>query len=274
MSHRFGFAPVVAIVGAGLLFVDVRPARATLIIVPNASEPVVSAPVPIANHTFQNPDVLDGQATFTTNDPNAVPDWTFATSNNGIISSGVWDPAASDYTIAGGNNTPLPVPADGGQAAFIYLEQSGAVAQPLVGDLTTAGPVALVQEDFSYDLTVSLGRAKGVATGEVEIQLLISKFPIASIVVTPAQITADSFKDFTVNLTTFEGYPFAGEELHARITHRYAGAGDVSVDIDNVRLDMTKVPEPSGGALALMALGAMIAPRRTRRGRSSGGGGE
>ena len=273
MSHprRAGLARVIAIATVIVLSVTIRPAGATLIIIPNASAPVVSAPVPIANHTFQNPDLLDGQATFTTVDPNAVPNWTFASSNNGLISSGVWDPATGDYTIAAGNNTPLPPSADGGQAAFIYLDQDeNPTAQPMVGDLTTAAAVALVEDDFSYDLTVSLGRAKGIATGEVEIQLLISKFPIASIVVSPAEIPADDFADFTVNLTTFPEYPFTGEELHARITHRYAGPGAVSVDVDNVRLDMTKVPEPSGAALTALALGATVTRRRKR----GGGGGE
>lgn len=267
MPHRrrTGLVPVVAIAATIVLSVAIPPAAATLIIVPNASAP--AAPVPIPNHTFQNPDVLDGQATFTTVDPNAVPNWTFASSNNGLISSGVWDPATADYTIAGGNNIALPLSADGGQAAFIYLDQdTNTVPQPLVGDLTTAAPVALVESDFSYDLTVALGRAKGVATGEVEIQLLISKFPIASVIVSPAQIPADDFADFTVNLTTFPDYPFAGAELHARITHRYAGLGDVSVDIDNVRLDMTQVPEPSAAAtLAVLAAGATVTRRSKRR---------
>jgi hypothetical protein len=268
MPHhrRIGLVPVVAIAIAIALSVASQRAAATLIIVPNASAPVVTAPVPIPNHTFQNPDVLDGQATFTTVDPNAVPNWTFASSNNGLISSGVWDPATGDYTIAGGNNTALPPSADGGQAAFIYLDQDTNVTpQPLVGDLTTAAPVALVESDFSYDLTVALGRAKGIATGEVEIQLLISKFPIASLIVSPAQIPQDDFADFTVNLTTFPDYPFAGAELHARITHRYAGLGDVSVDVDNVRLDMTQVPEPSSATLAVLALGATVTRRRHRR---------
>ena len=269
-ARRLGPAPVVAVVAAVVLlsFVAIQPAGATLIIVPNASDspPVVSAPVSIPNHTFQSPDVADGQAVFTSDNPNAIANWTFVGSNNGLISGGVWDPAAADYTIAGGNNTALPPSADGGQAAFIYLDQdANPTPQLMSGDLTTAAAVATVQSDFSYNLTVALGRAKGVITGEVEVQLLISKFPIASLVVTPAQIPQDDFADFTVNLTTFEDYPFAGEELHARITHRYGGLGAASVDIDNVRLDMTRVPEPTGAAaLAVLALGATVTRRRNR----------
>jgi len=252
MSHRYRLAPVVAI-AAIMLFAGSRPAHATLIVVPNA--------------TFQNPDVADAAFTDTNKDPvNAVPNWTFTHSGNGTLTAGVWDPASVDYTIAGGNNTQLPGTAQGGQAAYIFLEQTNP-ATPLLlsGDLTTSAPVAIIESETSYTLTVALGRAKNVPVGDVTVALTISGFPIAEVLVPAASITQDTFNDFSVNLTTFAKYPFAGEELDARVTHTYGGAIDASLDIDNVRFDVTRVPEPGTASAALLALGAVLPMSRRRR---------
>jgi hypothetical protein len=257
MSRRASLAPavapVIAIVAAVVLLASVRPAGATLIIIPNAS--------------FQNPDLADTVFTDTGSTADAVPNWTFAATSatGGIVSAGVWDPGVTDYTQAGGDNATLPGDAEGGQAAYIYLEPE-ITPVPLSGDLTTAAPIATVESDFSYDLTVALGRGVGIPTGDVTLALLISKFPIASVVIPASEIPENNFKDFIVNLTTFEDYPFAGAELHARITHSYAGAAAASVDIDNVRFEAVLVPEPAGASLALLALGAVVSRvRRARR---------
>jgi hypothetical protein len=257
MSHRARLAPVVATAAAMLMFaVTPRPASATLIIIPNAS--------------FQNPEQADNTFSDTGSTADAVPDWTFAGTGTGIVSAGVWDPTTVDYTLSGGNNVDVDGlgPSIGGQVGYIYLEQT-ATPQPLSGSLTTAAPIATIEDDTSYNLTVALGHAKGVVTGSVEIEFVVfGSVPIDSIIVPAASIPQDSFADFTVNLTTSEGYPFSGTELQARIVHNYGGAGSASLDIDNVRFDVTKIPEPAGASVAFMTLGALISA--TRRGRRRG----
>jgi hypothetical protein len=264
MSRRNTSAPVAAIAALiAAVVVVAAPARfaqAVIIIIPNAS--------------FESPNLADGAFTDTLSNPtNAIPAWTFTPgpTTNGIISAGVWDPGVPNppttdgYTVAGGNNTPLPGDAAGGQNAYIYLDQdTNTVPEPLTGDLDSF-PIATIESNTLYTLTVALGRAKGVHTGDVTISLVAENFPLASITVAPDQMPDDTFTRFVLEFPTFEDYPFAGLELSARITHTYSGPGAVSLDIDNVRFKADPVPEPGSASLALLAMGALAPTFRRRR---------
>ena len=247
-------ASVVAFVAATTLALcaAVQPAQAVLIVVPNAS--------------FQNPDVADNTFTDTLSSATAVPNWSFVSSNNGLISAGVWDPINTDYAGFTGNNVAPAGNSIGGQVGYIYLDQDTNITPlPLEGDLSTAAAVATIASNTSYTLTVALGRAIGVHTGKVTLDLTIQDFPIAQLVIAPDAIAQNTFTNYVVNLTTFADYPFAGEELKARVTHSYSGTGSVSVDIDNVRLQADPVPEPATASLTLLTLGAILPLRRRRR---------
>ena len=261
MRRRNRTAPVVAIaalVAITLAVAVAQPAHAVLIIVPNAS--------------FENPNVADNTFTFS---PATIPNWTFthSTTTNGIIDSGVWDPVNADYPGSTGNNAALPGAAQGGQNAYIYLDQdTNTVPETLIGELTTAAPLTTIQSNTLYTLTVALGRANdpavptGVNTGDVEISLVSSGFPLASLEISPNQMPKGTFTNFVLQFETFEDYPFAGEELSARITHMYSGPGAVSLDIDNVRFQADPIPEPGSASLALLVMGAVLPTiRRTRR---------
>jgi hypothetical protein len=227
-------------------------AQAVLIVVPNAS--------------FQTPDVADNTFTDTLSNANAVPNWTFTSSNNGTISAGVWDPINTDYAGSTGNNTALPGAANttiGGQVGYIYLEQDTPLTPAaLEGDLATNVGVTTIASNTSYTLTVALGRAIGIHTGTVTVELAFQDFPLAQIVLAPDAIPANTFTNYVVNLTTFPDYPFEGQELQARVTHAYSGTSSVSVDIDNVRLTADPVPEPTTASMALLAFGATLGRRR------------
>jgi hypothetical protein len=254
MCRRLTHAPVVACAVAvcALLLASAQPARATLIVVPNAS--------------FQNPDVADNAFTDTNSTPNAVPNWTFSggKTTGGIVSAGVFDPGVSDYSVAGGNNTALPGAAEGGQSAYIYLDQdTNTIPETLTGSLTSA-PLTLIQSNTLYTLTVALGRGIGIHTGPVTLELVAADFPLASLPIAADAMPANTFTNFVLQFATFEDYPFEGLELSARITHTYGGAGAVSLDLDNVRFQFDPVPEP-GSAVALLAMGAVLPTVRRRR---------
>ena len=266
--HFAADAPVVAIVAAvviALCAITAPPAHATLIIVPNAVTPIT-----VPNGSFELPNLADNAFTFGPggfSDGTATPDWSFSgyQSVNGIVDAGIWDPGSTDYTIAGGNNTPLPPTAAGGQAAYIYLDQdTNPVPQLLSGELTS--PVlTTIQSDTNYKLTVALGRAKNVNAGDVVLELETQDFPLASIEIPGSAIPQDGFADFAVELPTFIDYPFEGLELSARITHSYSGLGAVSLDIDNVRFESSPLPEPGSAMVALLAIGAVVPMSRRRR---------
>jgi HpiC1 cyclase/PEP-CTERM motif len=256
MSRRLTPAPVVAIAAAVMtvIFASAKPACATLIVVPNAS--------------FQNPDVADNAFTDTNSNANAIPNWTFAVTERpaiAIVSGGVWDPGVTDYTVAGGNNTALPGDAQGGQAAYIYLDQNGGIPTGTLSGEINSAALTTVASDTKYTLTVALGRGIGILVGDVEISLVAAGFPLGSIEISPAQIPQNTFTKFILELTTFEEYPFEGLELSARISHTYAGPGSASLDIDNIRFQSDPVPEPGSAAMTLLAIGAVVPTVRRRR---------
>jgi hypothetical protein len=76
-----------------------------------------------------------------------------------------------------------------------------------------------------------------------------------------------TFTNFVLQFPTFEDYPFAGEELSARITHSYSGLGAVSLDVDNVRFQADPIPEPGSASVVMLAMGAVV-PAIRRRSRS------
>ena len=251
MNGRPPFARA-AIAAAFLLLAGVRQADASLIVIPNAS--------------FETPDLADNAFTDTGSDPNAAPGWKLAFLPNGIVTAGVWDPTHLEYSNSTGNNATLPGAASGGQTGYIYLEQlDDALPEFLVSEFTTAAPVATIQPNTIYTLTVALGHSKAFDTGDVSILLMSEDVQLASTFIPAGSLPADMFTDVVATFTTAPGDARAGRPLSVQIAHSTGATGGREVDIDNVRLDATSVPEPTGAAAALLALGAAATRRRRPR---------
>jgi MYXO-CTERM domain-containing protein len=270
--------PAFACLAAAVLIsaLSIRPAAATLIIVPNASFEAPDVVDEEFTITFAPPVIANGRSAWSgssssspgfpvTATSEAIPGWDFAQTFNGTITAGVWDPGEIDFTGAGGNNATLPATAQGGQSGYIYLEQlDDLLPEIMTGELTTEAPLATITSDTIYTLTVAIGSAKTFLPGDVTISLYSDATALATTVIPAASIPNDSFADFTATFTSLTNEPLAGNPIVARITHTHTTAGARSVEFDNVRLDASPVPEPAGiAAAALLALGALA--RRSRR---------
>ena len=230
-----------------------RPAAATLIIVPNAS--------------FEDPNVADGDFT-SSSGFDAVPNWTFAQTFNGTITAGVWDPINAEYSGTTGDNAPLPGTASGGQAAYIYLQQTDdLMLEALTGELSTETALVTVQPNTVYTLTVAVGHAQTFLPGDVTIGLYRddNQTALAETVIPSAAIPANTFADFSAVFTSLPvNDPANGTGVIIRIGHTHLDAGERSVDFDNIRLDVTPVPEPASVATLALALIGALTTRRPR----------
>ncbi|MEO6435577.1 MAG: PEP-CTERM sorting domain-containing protein [Tepidisphaeraceae bacterium] len=218
----------------------------------------------IPNYTFQTPDVPNDGVTDNRVDLDAVPDWTFTSSENGIIAAGVWDPVNADYGGSNGDNAALPGTAQGGQAAYVYLEQFNDLdPQPLGGILTSNTALVTIEPLTRYDLTVAIGNAKSFNPGEVTIQeILVDGEVVASEFTDESTLPNNTFTDVTTSFTTTIDDPLIGGQLRIRLIHTHAGTGIREVEFDNIRLMTTTVPEPTSAALTLLCAAAMTARRR------------
>jgi len=82
-------------------------------------------------------------------------------------------------------------------------------------------------------------------------------------------IPEGEFRLSTVGFTTGSSHAQLGQNLGIRLVNLNQGSGvpagnDIEVDFDNVRLDASPVPEPSGALLLLTALAALASRHRRR----------
>jgi MYXO-CTERM domain-containing protein len=221
--------------------------------------------ITVANASFETPNVADNAFTDSDNVAIAVPNWTLATTLNGTITTGVWDPINADFSNTTGDNAAIPGGA-GGQVGYIYLEQFNDLApEMLTGELTTESSLATIQNNTIYTLTVSLGSSKTSSAGDVLIELYSNNTLRASTNVPAGTLPEDTLVDYVASFTTSGSDPNAGGPLVARIIHNYSGPGAREVEFDNVRVDVSPVPEPTSTSLALLALAALTTRRRSNR---------
>ncbi len=125
--------------------------------------------------------------------------------------------------------------------------------------------------DTNYDLTVAVGTRKGglASTAQLTMQLAAGSTVIAQRTVQNS--TPDSFMDFTLTYdSAAAGGTYSalwGQDLTVRFLENDSlNAGEM--DIDNIRLTFTSVPEPSTWALlggGAVLLGGNLWRRRARR---------
>lgn len=197
-----------------------------------------------------------------TNTPGVIPvDWTAVASGLGGAYYGYYNPDDAAYTGTTGSGTLGSML--GANVFYFGSAGDGEGIEQTLADTFEA--------DTDYALTVAVGTRKGglASTAELTMQLVAGSTVIAS--QTVRNPTADSFADFTLNYdSSAQGMTFSsawGQALTVRFLENddtFAG----EMDLDNVRLTFTPVPEPS--TLALLAGGGLLVGarawrRRTRR---------
>jgi hypothetical protein len=125
-------------------------------------------------------------------------------------------------------------------------------------------PLGTLEPDRDYSLTVALGRYKGSQQVNTEIRLRVgSDFNgqlIKALNIPANTVAADTFQDFTLNVSSAEVQPFLalhqGESLVVEFDGNMGG-GYIGA-LDNVRLSF--IPEPT--TATLLALGGLLVLRR------------
>ncbi len=185
-----------------------------------------AASISINNYSFEHTALADGAWT---SGSGQMYGWNQST-------GGVFNPTTANFSN--------PVP-DGNNTAWL---NSGSATQILSTALTA---------NMSYSLMVDVGDRKDSAFPGYRVALWAGNNLLAS---ESSLMPNDGFLTSTVNYTALAGNPFLGQaltiELHSNGTQ---------VNFDNVRLNVSPVPEPETYALILAGLGLVgIAARRRR----------
>jgi len=202
-----------------------------------------AASIPVANFSFNDPELADGTRTFV----GTVPGWPDA--------GGVRDPVNAQYSGATGDNVSLPGTADGGQTAYIaFPEGLGATVRNNFG--------ITIQANTLYTLTVALGNPLDTDPGTVVLDLFGNLIHVGSTTIPPTSITEGTFTDFSVSAGPFApNNPVVGGPLAMRLTMSAATSPQQWLDFDNVRLTAT-VPEPAGSGVLMLCVALSIQRRR------------
>jgi len=194
--------------------------------------------VPLINPSFEDPPVGE-----------AVTGWI---GGPGFVEC---NPTSEEFPGAAGNGA-LPSPADGSQAAFNTSTSDTDIA---VLDDPQVQPAITLQADKIYTLTVAFGQALNDPVGlgyfaGFGLEVTTLNGALINLTPSPADYPAPgTFKDFVLQFNSDDyigsskNGPWAGDVLRVGFI---LGAGTYA---DNVRLDISDVPEPS--MLVLLASG-------------------
>jgi hypothetical protein len=154
-------------------------------------------PIPVRNYSFESPSEADGAFSVGGNgDTTAVTDWTIiAQSGNPYYAAGVQNPLDTQYPNTTGSPGQLPVPADGGQ--FAYLNTPGGFKSSLV-----SSDLGAALRNSVYTLTVALGRRLDLNSGNYTIELLVGGTPVATGTLSGLTIRQGAFADLSVSYRT------------------------------------------------------------------------
>ncbi|MFK7790381.1 MAG: PEP-CTERM sorting domain-containing protein [Phycisphaeraceae bacterium] len=209
-----------------------------------------AAPITVDNFSFETPDVTNDQQ-------QGLPSgWTATGTNNINAAMRVRDtgPLAS-----------LPVPEGNQWGQLQYTNGTIGTGNNIVLSQDTG---EVIQEGFTYTLTVAIGEQNNQFTGENIARIflsgsaggLASPFAIEDDIDPGATSTTSVWADFTTSFTATAAQ--AGQTLVIGLgSGTNFNSGTSNVGIDNVRLDAV-VPEP--GSLALLGLGGLLIARRRR----------
>ncbi|MFH1500064.1 MAG: hypothetical protein ABII82_19840 [Verrucomicrobiota bacterium] len=218
-----------------------------------ASQPLAAADITVINGDFETGGFLsDGFS----NNPGGIPTgWSAIGAFNGAF-FGYLNPDNGHYTgTTGGSSTVA-----GMNGANLFYFGTATTGQGIQQTLS-----AVLQEGFSYDLTVALGARKGgeTFTASLDMRILAGSTVIAQQVV--HNDTADSFADFTLSYVYNPAdSALLGQDIIIQLLEE-DGVQAGEVDIDNVRFTAA-MPEPAAAGLVagLFALGLFAGIRRRR----------
>ena len=210
--------------------------------------PLHAASIAVANFNFE---IGGGPDNSFTNNPGVIPTgWTAI--GGGLSGSfyGYFNPDNSTYT--GTSGVPGTIGTMDGPNVFYFGS-----ALPGQGIQQTVG--ANYEADTNYNLTVAVGtRILALNQNDLEVQLLAGSTVVANEIFTPG--VSSSFTDRSlIHLADAGNVALYGQPLTIRFLER---GTNFEVDIDNVRLTSTPVPEPSSVILLLSLAGASFLRRR------------
>jgi hypothetical protein len=226
-----------------------------------------AASLAVPNPSFEAPDVVDGGRANALNfDSATVPGWASAFSGPPVSGGGVEDPLDAAFAGTTANASLLPGDADGDQAIFVQ----GTLASNNQSFSTTL-PVATLEADNTYTLTVAVGNPLDSEPGDVLIEFIVNGTPTAETLIPAGTLPEGTFTDYQLVLALGPGDPLAGGELDIRLRQEQTANLLQTAYFDDVRLEDTAVPEPAAWALLAVGAGVFAAAgrRRSRRGAST-----
>jgi len=132
----------------------------------------------------------------------------------------------------------------------------------------TSDVVAAVAQNSRYELTTSLGRGLDVQPSLYTIELLANSSVIATCTLDGMTTSPGTFTTLTTTYVSPAAGAILGQQLQIRLTgtNVTGAAQQIQAHFDNVRLDVTAVPEPGAfaltGFIGLLLAVASISRRR------------
>jgi hypothetical protein len=216
----------------------------------------IAEPISVPNYSFENPDVADGTAS------SSIPDWIFSSGPFGPISGGAHDQLNAQYAATTGNNAALPGAAAAGQDAFINIRPDPPASS--FGALRTSITDTTIAANTRYLLTVAVGNRLDADPGLVTLSLIANGTVSSSQTILPANIPNGTFTDFSTTLGPLApGDSRIGGALGIELRmDTIGGIQQIEANFDNVRLEASVIPEPSGVALLPVSAVAILLRRR------------